>query len=64
MLPDYSTCREHIEAYIKDHYAVPEGKIGFRDFWKYKRALENKGLSILAEENFKNTASKLYQFLD
>lgn len=63
MLPDYNTCRKHIKAYIKYQYAVPVGKVGFRDFWKYKTDLENRGCSILDEDNLAQTASNLRDFL-
>ena len=63
MLPNYSTCRKHIEAYIKYHYGVPKGKVGFRDFWKYKQELEKQGGNILDEDNLQETASKLRKFL-
>ena len=62
MLPSYSICRKHIVEYNKLPPA-PKGKVGFRIFWKCKQELENKGGSILAEDNLQETASNLRKFL-
>jgi len=73
VLPNYHTCIDRIKAYTQtadykrkvrkiEHSLLPP-KVGFLDFWKYKQDIENKGHSILEEDNLQKTASQLREFL-
>ena len=65
MLPDYNTCRKHINAFLGrvKKKPPPPDTVTFQAFWKYKTHLESTGHSILDEDNLQNTASKLRDFL-
>ncbi len=63
MLPDYETCRNHVNAYIKKHANRKLNAVTFKQFRKYKTDLESAGQSILDENNIRGTASLLRDFL-
>ena len=63
MLPDFETCRNHINAYKKTFWAPKPEIITFQKFWNYKTDLENAGQNILSEQHIRNTSAMLSSLL-
>jgi len=65
MLPDYNTCRKHIEEFlgrVKGKNLSP-GKFTFQKFWSYKNSIEAHGHNVLDEESISTTAKNLREYL-